>query len=338
MTSLRLIFLLLGLSLLTALLWQADLSAIFDYVKHLGWGLAAVLAVYLAAFLAATLSWHLLIPSARLDRRWFYHLWKVRMVGASINRITPFVGLGGEPVKAVLLKKFHALDYREGVASLVVAKTANLIALILYLSGGLAITIISGDLPQAYQIASAMGLAVLAIGITVLFAVQRFKLTSAMSARLSRHRLGKRLVDILHHIEDMDERLVKSYTRDRKKFCLAVLLTLINWMLGMVEIYLILLFLGHPVSMAEAWSIDAMLELARAMAFFIPGTIGVQEGALTLIIRSITGDASLGLAVALVRRGREIIWIVWGFLIGWRYSKAPESADLKSSFSLPAGD
>ena len=78
--------------------------------------------------------------------------------------------------------------------------------------------------------------------------------------------------------------------------------------------------------------------IARAMAFFIPGTIGVQEGALTLIIRSITGDASLGLAVALVRRGREIIWIVWGFLIGWRYSKAPESADLKSSFSLPAGD
>ncbi len=148
MTAWRLIFLLLGLALLTAVVMRTDLAAVFAHVQSLGWGMAAVLAVYLLAFLADTFSWQLLVKPLRLEWGWFYALWKVRMVGAAVNRLTPFVGLGGEPVKAVLLKKVHGLDYAEGVASLVVAKTANLIALVIFLAGGLIVTIGSGHLPQ----------------------------------------------------------------------------------------------------------------------------------------------------------------------------------------------
>ena len=32
-----------------------------------------------------------------------------------------------------------------------------------------------------------------------------------------------------------------------------------------------------------------------------------------------------GLGVALIRRLREIVWMLWGFVLGWRYSSlAPE--------------
>ncbi len=97
-----------------------------------------------------------------------------------------------------------------------------------------------------------------------------------------------------------------------------VLLTLANWVLGAVELYLIFWFFDNPISMAEAWSIEAVVELVRAGAFFIPAGIGAQEGALVLIVAPITGQPPLGLAVALVRRLREIVWIVWGGVIGWR--------------------
>jgi hypothetical protein len=72
--------------------------------------------------------------------------------------------------------------------------------------------------------------------------------------------------------------------------------------------------------MAEAWSIEAVVELVRVCAFFIPAGIGAQEGALVLIISPITGQPPLGLTVALVRRFREILWIAWGGVIGWRFS------------------
>jgi hypothetical protein len=150
-----------------------------------------------------------------------FHKRKVRMVGAAVNRMTPFVGLAGEPVKGVLLKKVYGLNYSEGIASLIVAKTANLISLVIFLAGGLILTNASGHLSQTYQL-------------------------------------------------------------------------IIN--------------------------IEAVMELVRACAFFIPAGIGAQEGALVLIIWPITGQPLLGLAVALVRRLREILWIAWGGAIGWRFS------------------
>ncbi len=39
-----------------------------------------------------------------------------------------------------------------------------------------------------------------------------------------------------------------------------------------------------------------------------------------LIAGAITGQPALGLAVALVRRAREIVWILAGFALGWRYA------------------
>ncbi|MDP6486118.1 MAG: flippase-like domain-containing protein [Alphaproteobacteria bacterium] len=320
MKTLRILFLLLGLALLTAIVARTDLTAVAGHVEHLKWGFLAVLGVYLASFLADTLSWQYLIRPFRCDWPWFYALWKVRMVGAAVSRVTPFVGLAGEPVKAVLMKNFLGLDYREGVASLVVAKTANLMALVVFLCIGLALTIASGYLSPGYQLATTIGLAVLMVGIAVVFAVQRLKVTSTVWEWLSRRRFGRRLARVLHHIQDLDDRLVESYDRDHGKFLLALALTFVNWVLGAVELYLILWFFGHPVSVAEAWCIEAVVELARAGAFFIPAGIGVQEGAMVLIITPITGQPSLGLAVALVRRLREIIWIGWGFLIAWRYS------------------
>ena len=320
MTAWRLVFLLLGLALLAAVVMQVDLTAVFNHVQVLGWGMVAVLAVYLLSFLADTLAWQLLINPVRLEWGWFYALWKVRMVGAAVNRVTPFVGLAGEPVKAVLLKKVHGLSYSEGIASLIVAKTADLLALVIFLAGGLILTNASGHLPPTYQLIVNIGFAVLAFGIAVVFAVQRLRLSSVIGGWLSRRRFGARLADVLHHIERLDEWLVESYSRDRKNFALAVLLTLANWVLGAVELYLIFWFFGHPISMAEAWSIDAVVELVRACAFFIPAGIGAQEGALVLIISPITGQPPLGLAVALVRRLREILWIAWGGVIGWRFA------------------
>jgi uncharacterized protein (TIRG00374 family) len=299
---------------------QVDLTAVLDHVRTLGWGMAAVLGVYLLSFLADTFAWQLLIKPVRLKWSWFYALWKVRMVGAAVNRMTPFVGLAGEPVKAVLLKKVYGLNYSEDIASLIVAKTANLISLVIFLAGGLILTNASDHLSQTYQLIINIGFAVLAFGIAVVFAVQRLQLSSVVGGWFSRQRFGSRLADVLHHIERLDERLVESYSQDRKKFASAVVLSLANWMLGAVELYLIFWFFDHPISMAEALSIEAVVELVRACAFFIPAGIGAQEGALVLIIWPITGQPPLGLAVALVRRLREILWIAWGGAIGWRFS------------------
>jgi uncharacterized membrane protein YbhN (UPF0104 family) len=90
-----------------------------------------------------------------------------------------------------------------------------------------------------------------------------------------------------------------------------------------IEIYCIMYLLGHPITFTDAWIIEAMAQLVRAGTFFIPSSIGAQEATFTVVCSAITGMPSLGLAALVIRRSREIVWILTGFGIWWWYSLQP---------------
>ena len=85
-----------------------------------------------------------------------------------------------------------------------------------------------------------------------------------------------------------------------------------------VEVFVIASFLRSPISIWEAWILESAVQLTRAATFFIPLSLGAQEGALFMVAAVITGDGAFGITISLVKRLREIIWIAWGFAIGWR--------------------
>jgi len=223
----------------------------------------------------------------------------------------------------MLLKKHYGIGYREGTASLILARTINLIALVIFLVGGFALMIAAGSLPGAYEIVAGVGLLVLGLAVALFFVVQRFGVTSLTGVWIGGWRFGARVKDVLHHIRDMDDRLVHFYTGTRGRFAGALLLAFVNWLLGAVEIYYTLLFLGYPISWADAWIIEAVAQLVRTGTFFIPASIGAQEGAFLLVCGAITGSPTLGVSVSVVRRLREVIWIVWGFTLGSILSMKP---------------
>jgi len=318
MKQFRLLFLVLGLSLFAVVLARADLGAVADHVGRLGWeGALVIPAVSLLPFVVDTLSWQILFTPSRFSWSWFADLWKIRAVGTAISKLTPVVGVAGEPVKALLLKRLYGLPYREGIASLLVAKTANLIALVIFLGIGMVLSFGDDRLPKAYRLAASIGFGVLAFSIGAFFLVQRLRISSALGGWLSRGALGHRISRALLPLREMDDRLVLAYTRDRTRFGAATFLTFLNWVFGVLELYLIFWFMQHPIGVVEAIIIAATVELIRAGIFFIPASIGAEEAALTVVVGSITGDAGLGLAVAFVRRYRELLWIAYGVLLTW---------------------
>lgn len=310
-------YLALGIALLGFVLFQADLGEAWERLRQIGWGLAAILAVYFVAFLLDVGSWHMTLVGAPLDRRWLYRLWKLRMVGEAFNNVTPLATMGGEPVKAFLLKKLYRVGYGEGLASLVLSKTTILLALVVFLGAGFLVMLGHGALSDTFKLAAGAGLAAITIGIVLFFLVQNRGVTTRTFGRLLRGRLGHRLEGMLHHVEEFDERLVRFYTSHRRRFAGSFLLAFANWLVSVLELYITLAFLGHPVTLSEALIIEAVAELVRAGTFFIPGRLGAQEGALMVVTAAITGSPALGLAAALVRRIREVVWIVWGLGLGW---------------------
>lgn len=325
MKWLRFVYLAGGLALLGVVLRETDLHTLVRDLVRVGWfGIGVILLVYALSFVSDSAGWQLTIPSAPLNLAWLRRLVVVRMVGEALNNVTPAAGMGGEPVKALLLKRHYGVAYREAGASILLARTTNLLTLVPFLAGGL--YMLEGDprIAEGYKDAAYAAVLALGLGVAGFFLVQRLRLSSLASHRLSRSRFAARfahhLEAALHHIREFDERLVRFYTGCRMRFGGALALALLQWILGVVEIYYAMYFLGQPVSLRDAWVIESVNQLIRAGTFFIPGSIGAQEGGFMLVCTALTGNPVVGVALAVVRRFRELVWIVAGLGCGWLYS------------------
>ncbi len=304
-----------GVALFALLLADTDLAAIAGEVIDLRWGILAILATYMVAFICDTVSWHLTLDPLPWTARLYYRVWKIRMVGEAFNDILPLGSFGGEPVKAMLAMRTLDLGPHAVTASLVLARTINTLALVLFLVFGFVLVLQANALPPSVKWLSGAGLGLLLIGVAGLVAVQRLQLTSAVSTRLFGCSLAARLQRALGHIREVDGRLVRFYRHRQPQFFCAIVFSLLNWALGAAEAYLTLTLLGQSITYFDAWIIESAAQLVRAGAFFVPAAIGVQEGAYVFITGLLLGRPDAGLTMALVRRLRQILWIGWGLVI-----------------------
>ena len=316
MSYLKFLYLAFGAALLFVVVTQIDVGEVLRLTFQIGWGMAIILGLHCLSFLADVFAWQLTLPGVPLDRRWLWRLWKARMIGETFNTVIPAAGLGGEPLKAVLLNQHYGIDYRESIASLILSQTIIVIALVIFLAGGFIFMLRAPEVPLSLDIIAGVGLAGIILAIALIVALQHFRLISILGARLKGWRVGQRIEAVLHHVRDVEERLFVFYAHYRARFAAALVFSFIPWLIGVPEIYYAAAFIGHPISFVDAWIIEAAVQMVRAGLSVVPMGIGAQEGIFLGIVSLLTGSPPLGAALALVRRGRELVWILWGAAVG----------------------
>lgn len=314
---LKLITLAGGLALFIWLLMDVDLATVGRNIVHIGLpgGLAIVLA-FSVGFFADVGSWLLMFRSIAISRLWAWRLLLVQMVGEALNVITPFGSLGGEPFKALLLKRHYDVSYREGTASLLLIQTVNSLAMAPFIITGAVLMLGRGLLPPVAEKAVLIAALWITGFMIVVYAALHLRALVALHQRLGRSRWAESLGRGLQVMKDIEEHLFYFVRHTPVRFAVSYVLAFLNWLFGAVEIYLIFLFLGHPISFADAWTVEAAVVLVRAATFFVPGHLGVQDGAIALMGQALTGSPEIGLTVALLRRGRELVWTGVGLAIG----------------------
>lgn len=314
-------FLLLGGGLLWLLLRETDLGPVLAESGQVGvWGMVGVLVLYGLTFGTDVASWQLTLPAGGTGLGWTARLYGIRMIGEAYNNITPMASMGGEPIKAWLLKRNHGIAYRDSGASLVLAKTTSMVGLVLFVGVGFVLVMLRADLSSTHKLLAGVSLALLTVFIGVFFLMQHWKLSTFAATRLGRTRLGGRLSGALLALQDMDVIFARYYAAHRRDLVLSTLYGGVNWLLGVTEIYLIFQLIGQPIDFADAWIIESMTQLVRTATFFIPAALGSQEGALMLTCGALIGNPGLGMSVALVRRARELVWITLSLALGSLYS------------------
>ena len=317
MRHLKFVYLLAGLGLFAALLWAFDTRAALDLLARIGWwGLPALIGAFLLAFAFDVAQWQLAFAPGEAPARLFAKFFRVRLIGEAFNLVVPAGGFGGEPVKAVLLKRECGLGYAESGAAIVLARMAALAAQFAFVLLALILMWAALDLPHRYTASAWTGLAVLAFMTVTFLLLPRLRLSSRLAAK--RPRLAKGLAGI-----EAAENGINAFARRYPaRHAALYAVSFLRWAVGALEMWLAFRLLGHPIGIAEALVLEAILQMVRSVSFFVPASLGAQDGALALFAGAVTGAPAAALGVALLRRAREIVMVALGFALGgwttWR--------------------
>ena len=307
MKVLRAGLLVVGLVFLGILVATNDPAAIFGSITQLGWRLA-VIACFPFAIITAfdTLGWHFAFLHPRVP---FRTLLAVRLAGEAFNLTTPTASLGGEAVKAWLLRGRVPLD--ESVLSVVVAKTTIMIGQGLFLLVGIVITWLAAP-PDSRLLGWMLWLLAVEVLAIVGFLVAQIqggfgwvpRVLGRIGLGRSRHR---------ETVARLDRGLAWFYRNEPRRLALSIGFHFIAWLLGSLEAYLILHFLGLEVSLATATIIEALGTAVRFATFLVPASLGALEGGFVATFTALGLAPSAGVAFGLARRVREVVWIAVGF-------------------------
>ncbi len=313
MSRVALILLSIGTALFVTLLAWQGLGSVMSALLTAGWGLALVAAFHVVplALDAGAIS---VMFKPRQDRMTQRDALFARWIGESVNSLLPAGQIGG-PVMMVRQLSQRGMRMRDAAAAITVSTTLQALAQIVFavlgllLFGAYAAHGALHDLRTAAFIATG----VLGAMIVMFYFAQRRGLFGRLLRVVSKV-FGKRDWSALTDSADSIDAAVHALYRDRGRAAASFALSFAGWVIGTVEVWLALRFLGHPVGWIDAMLLESVGQAIRGAAFAIPGSLGVQEGGYLLLAPLVGLPPDAALALSLTKRARELLLGVPGLL------------------------
>ncbi len=320
MKILKAALIVLGFYILYATVRGVGVETIFENVLALKWKLLPLLFFYPIIFALDTLGWSYAFPKKLPNSVPLSGLYKIRIIGETLNAVVPFsASLGGEPVKAHLLNQQYGIPLSDGYASILIVHTTFWASLNLFVIGGILVTLKTLPLPPVLWNSVMVFLVTLGVvGLLLIIGLHLgiFKRVHALGEKWNWW--GAMSLDKSKKFLELDEDIKRFYTADPKRFILSTIFNFLGWFIGTFEVYYMMQILGMPIGLGEAWLFEAMIQVLRIVTFFIPSSIGAQEGGIVFIFQQFGFSQPLGITFAILRRLREMVWIGFGLLL-WSF-------------------
>ncbi|WP_296650039.1 lysylphosphatidylglycerol synthase domain-containing protein [Paraburkholderia sp.] len=309
---------LLGLAIAAWLVWRDHPETIFRLLQGAGAGLLLAAAAHILPMLANAWDWRTLIRPAQ--RPTFLTMLRLVWIRESINSLLPVARIGGELVSFRLLGRLGVRP-ATAAASLVVDMQLSLISQFVFalVAVGFLLEQASSDTARvAGQIA--WGVAALA-PVLLLFALVQHARPFERAARTLNHVTSGKVYELVGKSARIDQS-VKLIWRQTGVIVRYLLIWQTLQCLGYaLEIWIALYVLGANPTFAQAFVIEALIQIVSSVAFLVPGGLGVQEGGFVLIGGLMGFDAPTCLALAGTRRVRDLLFYVPG-LLAWQFAES----------------
>ncbi len=302
-----------GLTLFIALIMREGLHDIVSVLSIAGWSLIAVAAFRVVPLFLDNFGWNSLI--AEKNHLSLFSLLRARWVAESFNTLLPVAQVGGHIIRARMLTA-HKVSATASAATVMVDFTIGTATQFLFIAIGI---VLLGNLEQGGGDTTGplAGIAIAFLLLLGFYMMQRIGFFSSASKFLHKIMPGRKVSTLLEGAENLDQHITGLYQQRRKIFVCSCL-RLLAWVSKSGEVALALYLLGAPVTFGKAAIIESLSTAVASAVFFIPGALGVREGGILILGNLLGIPSDVSLALALIKRGREIIVGVPGLLF-WMF-------------------
>ena len=314
------ISLLVGLLLFVVAMQQAGVGDVLKTVSL--FPPLIIILVFLLNFIAVCIvgswRWKIIIESQNSHKISFAKVLKAKLAGFTVSYITPSVLIGGEPVRAYMIKEETSCDWEKSFASVVIDMAIYFFSLFLLMIAGFLFLINYFSLPAEFF-----------CGFGVIAAFTIFTLYLFYSRMLNRNfdgdgffifiiktlRLNKiKLVKSKEENIKKTENIISQFFKNKKKaFIKAFLLAILELALYLVVVCVIAFYLSRWNGFESIQSIPIFFLITLANFVPIPGSFGSFEAALTFIFDLLNLGKSNGFTFSLIYRFINIALVIIGF-------------------------
>jgi putative membrane protein len=320
-----------GLFLASLLIAYFGAGEVLEAVKAAGWATLLVVLARIAAIAGDGAAWRFLFP--RGLRPGIAVCMMLRGVREGINQLLPVAQVGGDFIGARLLT-FWGHRGTLATASVVSDIATQAATQFTFAVLGLVLLVsLKGDGDLVRYIA--VGLVVAAGGLAGFFLLLRPGGSTSFQSLVTRLLRGRDLFGAGGLVERVFTQLAVIFANPRGvAACTALHMAI--WLFGSVEVWVVLNFMGYPVTVAEALVIESLGQAVRGAAFAVPGGLGVQEGGFISLCALFAVPAGPALALSLVKRVPDLVIGIPGLLV-WQWIEGRQVLQRRRSDLVEAG-
>jgi uncharacterized membrane protein YbhN (UPF0104 family) len=316
----------LGMILIVFQFRQIDLAGVIGKISSIGFSSALILLPFLGLHLLETFAWIRVFPPS-ITAIPFFKLLKIQFITETISMTLPAGMAIGEPLRPFLCNRFIGIPLPAAIASVAVRKLLLGVAQGIYtIIGALA----GFSLLQTVSIpifpVAVLGYIMLGAGMVVFFAFLFFLvLLLNGNAAQKVHKLlmfvpfksvQRWLLAKEAGFLDTDAELKSFDTPFAGRLIFVLMIYILAWFMLAIESYIILRLLGVDISFLQVLAMDTAITMLRALFFFIPSGLGVQELGYRLFFQTLgMHDFEDYGAFVLLRRFKELLWYAVGYAV-----------------------
>jgi hypothetical protein len=295
---------LVGAALLVWQIQKVGLAEIQDGLAAVGAGFAVILALSLMRFAARSVAWRALMDGAAS----LPSVLAATIAGDAVGNLTPLRLIASEPTKAVYLS--DRVPASRSLTALAAENFFYSLSVVLIIVLGVAAMLWAFAVPAPIRVAGWWLLGVMALMLAgALWIIWRQPaVASALAARIPIRRLA-RLVPRLQEFEAATYDLLRGRP---DRLATVVLCESVFHLLSIAEAFVTLRLLTDTGTPLAAFVLDTVNRLINVTFMAVPLRMGVDETGSGLAAEAIGLTSATGVTMALVRKGRVLVWAAVG--------------------------